>query len=305
VSLAIRAGRRTVEVTHPERPLFGGAPTKGELAEYYDAVADTMLAHLARRPLNLERYPQGIGGPRIVQQHADRLPAWIRRTPVPARGGGVVEHVLAADAATLVYLANLGCITLHRWLSRSDALERPDVLVFDLDPSSPGPAAVRRAARVIGALLRELGLEPWAMTTGSRGYHVAVPLRRRGDFDDVRAFARGVAALAAAREPRLLTTAARKRDREGKILIDVMRNAYGQTAVAPYSVRARAKAPVATPLHWEELEDARTSAARLTLRSVPARLAAEGDPWAQIGRHARSLAGPARRLSEARTELAA
>lgn len=305
MSVALRAGRRTIEITHPEKLLFGPTVSKRDLALYYERVAEAMLPHVARRALNLERYPRGIDGPRIIQQHAEKLPGWIPRVEVPRRAGGTVAHVRGGQLASLLYLANLECITFHRWLSRVDSLERPDVLVFDLDPSVTDPAPLRRAAKVIGALLGELGLRPWVMTTGSRGYHVVVALRRSGDFERSRAFAKDVAALAAAREPKLLTTAARKSERAGKILIDVMRNAYGQTAVAPYSVRARPGAPVATPLDWSELEDARTTATRWTLASVPERLRSGGDPWRAFPRGAASLARAARRLEQAAEETRA
>jgi bifunctional non-homologous end joining protein LigD len=302
MSVAIRAGRRNIEIPRPDKPLFGSGVTKLDLASYYERVANAMLPHLARRPLNLERYPQGIDGVRIFQQHAaDHLPAWVRRVEVPARTGPV-EHVVAGDAATLVYLAGQACITFHRWLSRSDMLDRPDLLVIDPDPSTVRPAEVRRAARVVGALLRELGLEPWVMTTGSRGYHVAVALRRRAGFDAVREFAHGLAELAVAREPSLFTNEQRKAKREGKILIDILRNAYAHSAVSPYAVRARPDAPVATPLRWEELDDAKTTAVRWTLASVPDRLERDGDPWKEFARHAQTLTRAVPRLSEARAE---
>jgi bifunctional non-homologous end joining protein LigD len=133
VSATLRAGRRRIEITHPDKVLFGSGATKLDLATYYDRVAGAMLPHLARRALNLERYPDGADGPRVLQQHAERLAPWLRRAEVPSHAGRV-EHVVAGDPATLVYLANLACITLHRWLSRADMLERPDVVVFDLDP---------------------------------------------------------------------------------------------------------------------------------------------------------------------------
>jgi bifunctional non-homologous end joining protein LigD len=302
VSLAIRAGRRTVEVPRPEKVLFPPRLTKADLAGYYEAVAPVMLPHLAQRALNLERYPDGINGQRIVQQHASsHFPDWVGRFTVPGRNREV-EHVVARDPATLVYLAGQACITLHRWLSRTDSLDRPDLLVVDLDPSTDRPAEVRRAARIFGGLLRELGLDPWAMTTGSRGYHVVVPLRRTADFDAVRAFARGLAELATLREPRLLTNEQRKAKRQGRILVDVMRNAYGQTAVAPYAVRARPRAPVATPLHWEELEDAKTTADRWTITSVPGRIDREGDPWSALTRKHQTLSRAREALEEALAE---
>jgi len=303
VSVAIQAGRRTVEITRPDKVLFPPDITKADLAGYYEQVAGAMLPHIVRRPLNYERFPDGIDGQRIFQQHASaHFPDWIGRVKVPARKG-TVEHVVARDAATLVYLAGQACITFHRWLSRSDSLDRPDLLVIDLDPSVHKPAAIRRAAIGFGSLLRELGLQPWTMTTGSRGYHVVVPLQRRGDFDTVRAFARDLAELAAAREPRVFTNEQRKAKREGKILIDVQRNAYAHTAVAPYSVRARPNAPVATPLHWDELEDQKTRADRWTISTVPARVERDGDPWKEIAAAGQSLTKARERLAEALTEV--
>ena len=298
MSLTIRAGRRTVQISRPDKVLFDPGITKSDLARYYEAVADAMLPHLAGRPLNYERFPDGIGGQRIFQQHAgSHFPPWVRRVSVPARKG-TVEHVVASDAATLVYLAGQACITLHRWLSRSDSLDRPDLFVVDLDPSVHDPAEIRRAARTFGALLRELGLQPWAMTTGSRGYHVVVPLQRRAGYDGVRAFARELAVLAAAREPRTFTNEQRKARREDKILIDVQRNAYAHTAVAPYSVRPRPGAPVATPLHWEELEQRSTRADRWTIASVPKRLVRDGDPWREISSGGQTLTVARRRLAD-------
>ena len=302
MSLEIRAGRRTVRISRPDKPLFPCGITKADLAAYHAAVAPAMLPHITGRPLNLERYPDGVEGPRIFQQRAgEHFPSWIRRATV-RKEGGTVAHVVAADAATLVYLADQAVITLHAWPSRADRLERPDRLIFDLDPSDGTVAAVRAAAREIGALLRDLGLEPFAMTTGSRGYHVAVPLQRRADFDAVRAFARDVARIAVARNPRL-TLEQRKAARGERILVDVMRNTYAHTAVAPYSVRARPGAPVATPLRWDELSKASTRPDRWTLRTVLRRLERDGDPWAEIGSSARALGAPQRRLAELLGEL--
>jgi bifunctional non-homologous end joining protein LigD len=290
----VKAG--DVRITRPEKVLIAPGISKADLASYFESVAQVMLRHIADRPLNLERYPDGIDGERIMQQRAGRyFPDWIPRVEVPS-DRGPVEHVVAREAATLAYLAGQACITLHPWLSRRDRLERPDRLVIDLDPSVDAPDAVRRGARIIGELLRELELPPWVMTSGSRGYHVVVPLQRRLEFDRVREFARGLAELAAAREPSLFTTEQRKAKREGKILIDVMRNAYAHTSVAPYAVRARYDGPVATPLHWEELEDRRTHPQRWTVRSVPERLSQDGDPWEAIAAAAVGLGAARKRL---------
>jgi bifunctional non-homologous end joining protein LigD len=292
-----------VEISRPGKALFPCGITKADLASYYQRVAKAMLPHVKGRPLNLERYPDGIEGERIMQQRAGKyFPDWIKRANVGKQGGSV-EHAVAADAATLVYLAGQACITLHPWLSRADKLHVPDRLIFDLDPSNGKPAEVLRAARTMLELVRELGLEPWVMTTGSRGYHVTVPLRRSADFEQTRAFARAVAELASRREPRAFTTEQRKAKREGRILIDVMRNAYAHSAVAPYAVRARPNAPVATPLHPDELTDREMRPDHWTLSTVPERLERDGDPWARIGGGGQTLTAARRRLQEALDEL--
>jgi bifunctional non-homologous end joining protein LigD len=227
----------------------------------------------------------------------DHFPDWIRRVKVRKRGG-TVTHAVTSGADTLVYLADQACITPHIWLSRSDRLRQPDRLVVDLDPSKEDFAAVRRAARAFGELLRELGLAPYAMATGSRGLHVWAPLRRGPDFPEVRAFADDIAALMARRHPEELTTESRKAKRGGRILIDVARNAYAQTAVPPYAVRPRPQAPVATPLEWEELSYSRLRPDRWTVKTLFRRLSSDGDPWAGMGSHGRALARPRRRLDE-------
>jgi bifunctional non-homologous end joining protein LigD len=302
VSLVISAGRRRVTLSRPDKVLITPGVTKSDLASYYLEVAPAMLPHVRGHPLNFERYPDGIEGHRIFQQHAsDHFPAWIRRVEVP-KEGGTVKHVVVAEAASLVYLAGQACITIHSWLSRADRLDRPDRMVFDLDPSRERPAEVRRAARLIASLLRELGIEPWVMTSGSRGYHLVVPLRRRDDFAAVRAFARDVATLAAAREPRLFTIEQRKAKREGRILIDFLRNGYAHTSVAPYSVRARPDGPVATPLHLDELSERSTTPDRWNVRTVLDRLERDGDPWQGMTRAGRGLGQARATLAHALAE---
>jgi bifunctional non-homologous end joining protein LigD len=219
---------------------------------------------------------------------------------VDKRGGRLV-HAVVCNADTLVYLVGQNMITPHVWLSRADRLRRPDRIVFDLDPA-PGAdfAAVRRAARRTGELLRDLGLEPFAQVTGSKGIHVWTPLRRRATFEDVRPFARAVAEVLVDRHPEELTLEFHKSERRGRILVDVMRNAYAQTAVPPYAVRPLPGAPVATPIGWEELSDSKLRANRWTVKNVRRRLAAKGDPWADIASYARGLSRASKRLESLR-----
>ncbi|MFD5966911.1 non-homologous end-joining DNA ligase [Streptomyces sp. NPDC058783] len=297
----MRAGRRTVQVHRPDKVLFpageGGAGepkeyTKGDLVDYHRAVAPFMLPHLRGRPLMLERHPDGIDGPRFMQKNTpEHYPEWIERVEV-GKEGGTVCHTVCEDSATLVHLADQAALTLHRWLSRTGRIDLPDRMVFDLDPAGDDFEAVREAARLLGGLLDELMLPSAPMTTGSRGLHVVVPLGGRQDFDDVRDFARAVADVLAAAHPDRLTTAARKKDRGDRLYLDIQRNAYAQTAVAPFTVRARPGAPVATPISWDQLDDPGLHARRWTIADAVEQ--ARTRPWAGLTDHARAL-GPARR----------
>ncbi|MFI9804746.1 non-homologous end-joining DNA ligase [Streptomyces sp. NPDC052301] len=303
----VRAGRRTVEIQRPGKVLFpgdGGAKeyTKGDLADYYRSVAPYLLPHLRGRPLMLERYPDGVDGPRFMQKNTpEHYPDWITRAEV-AKEGGTVTHVVCDDTATLLYLADQACLTLHRWLSRTDRAagpDHPDRLVFDLDPPGDDFAAVREAAGRLRIILDDLGLPAAPMTTGSRGIHLVVPLDGRAGFDEVRRFAHEVAEAAAAEHPDRLTTAARKNERGGRLYLDVQRNAYAQTAVAPYTVRARPGAPVAVPLTWEQLDDPGLDARRWTIADAVDQ--ARTDPWACLPRRGRALGPARRRLADKRS----
>jgi bifunctional non-homologous end joining protein LigD len=292
---SIRAGRRHVRISNPGKRLFpADGITKLDLARYYADVAPAMVPHVRNRPLNLWRWNNGIEGDVVVQQAIPKgAPEWVKRVTVPRRRGGTVDHAVGGEAATLVWLANQNCITPHAWTDRADSLGKPDRLVFDLDPPDSDAVAhfpaIRAGAGELGALLRELGLVPYVMTSGSRGLHVVAPLRRRTRADEVRATAGEIAEQLAARRPDELTTAWRKEKRGGRVLVDVARNTYAQTTVAPYAVRALPGAPVATPLAWEELDDADLHPRAWTLATIPARLAERDDPWADIGRAARAL----------------
>jgi bifunctional non-homologous end joining protein LigD len=237
--------------------------------------------------VSLQRFNNGIAGEGFFQKNvAKGVPPWVKRVEVPKKGGSL-WHVLANDAATLVWLANQNAITPHVWLSRADRPERPDRMIFDLDPPRDDEfALVRRTARELGDVLRQAGVQPFAMTTGSRGIHVVVPLRRRYGFDQVRDAAVAVAEQVVERRPRDLTLEFYKRKRDGRLFVDVNRNGYAATAVPPYGVRARPGAPVATPLHWDELSDRRLSAQRWTIGTV---LDRDPDVWKDIARSAGPL----------------
>ncbi|WP_119069459.1 non-homologous end-joining DNA ligase [Aggregatilinea lenta] len=291
----VEIGAHTVALTSADRIYFPETGiTKGALVDYYRRIADTMLPHLHDRPLTLHRFPDGVGENGFFQQNAsDYFPEWIARVEV-AKEDGQVAHVMANDAASLVYLANQGVIVFHAWLSRAGQLDTPDRLILDLDPSGTDLAVLRRAARDVGDFMREVGLVPHVMTTGSSGFHVAAPLKREHPFDVVRAFARDLADLLARRDPDHLTTEQRKRKRENRIFLDTLRNSYAHTAVAPYSVRAKEGAPVAAPLDWSELDG--VTPQQYTITNLFRRLAQKPDPWRDMQAHAVALDGPRRAL---------
>ncbi len=302
----VRAGRREVEVTHPGKVLFpADGITKRDLVDYYLTAAGRMLPHLADRPLMLARFPEGIDGQRIVQKNVPSyFPGWIQRAEVPRIGGrgGAVCHVIAGSPAALAYLANQACIEAHVLLSRVSAVHRPDQLVFDLDPPGPeGFGDARLAALALRGLLEdELGLVAFPRTTGGNGLHVHVPLRAEEDFDAVRGLAAGVAGVLAGRHPDLVTTERRRAARGGRVYADIMRNAYAQTVIAPYAVRARPGATVSAPLRWDEVADPGLNPQMFTLRTMPERLAGgepDADPWAGMGRRRRGLRAARGRLS--------
>jgi bifunctional non-homologous end joining protein LigD len=298
---SVTVGGISVELSNTGKVLFpDDGITKVDLIEYYGDMAERMLPYFRDRPVTMMRYPDGITGPRIVQKNIPRyFPGWVSRTEVK-KEGGTVWHVLADKPATFVYLANQACIELHVFLSRTDRLDHPDQLVVDLDPPDSGEFdQARRCALWLRTLLEdELGLTSYVKTTGGRGLHVHVPLDRREGFDEVRAFAREAAGVVAARHPDVLTVEQRKDKRGDRVYGDVMRDAYAQTVVAPYVVRGRPGALVATPLHWDEVEDTRLAPDWFSMRTIGRRLERTADPWAGMSRRRYGLAGPRRRLAQ-------
>jgi len=301
MSKSISLDGHDIEISHEDKRLFPeDGITKGDLIYYYQRVAPTMVRHLRGRPLVMHRFPDGIEREGFYQKNAsDYFPGWIERVTVE-KEGGTVEHVECDDAASLIYLADQACIELHIWLSQADDVDRPDRIVFDLDPPDDDPEPVRRATRRVRELVEEIGLVPFLMTTGSRGYHVVTPIRREMTYDESHALARDMARLLADRDDEHLTVEQRKEDRGDRVFIDYLRNSYAQTHVAPYSVRPLPKAPVATPLDWDELDS--VDPRRYDIEVMLHRLRQKKDPWEDMGRHARSPRGPRETLDDLLTD---
>lgn len=277
-----------VEIPRPDKVLYPDEGiTKADVAHYYADIAETMVPHLEGRPVNMQRFPDGItAGAFYEKKRPAHFPDWVQDVTVQTSDGDQ-RQVVASDRRTLVYLAGQACLTPHTWLCRAPRLDKPDQLVIDLDPSSDDLALVRRATRTVRDVLESVNLPAYLKTTGSRGYHVVVPLRPEHAFDDVRRVARHLARLVVDRDPDAFTVEQRKEKRGSRVFVDVLRNGYGQTAVPPYALRARPGAPVATPIEWNELS--RVEPDHFTIDSVRRRLARRGDPWSDVRRHARSL----------------
>ncbi len=290
---------REVKLSHPDKVLFPEADIDKEaLADYYCRIAPTALRHYRERAVTMHRFPDGIGAEGFFQKAVpDYFPDWIGRVTVP-KEGGEITHAVVSDAATLAYLANHACITLHLALARTDRPDHPDRLVIDLDPSDEDFGKVQEAAKLAGDLLHELELPLFVQTTGSRGLHLVIPLDRSADFETARSVVRRVTKLLVARHPDRLTIEHRKNKRGTKVFLDDLRNAYGQTAVGPYSVRAKEGAPVATPLHWHEVAADDLDPQKYTIKNIFRRLARTEDPWQNISRHGCAVSTIADRLDE-------
>lgn len=284
-------------ITHPEKALFpADGITKGEVASYYELVAPHLVPLISGRPITMERFPSGIGAKGFMQKNVSTgFPKWLQRVEVPKKGG-IVNYPLVQTTQDLLWLANQNCITFHIWTSRVPDLMWPDICVFDLDPSQEDPEALRAAALAVRDLLSELGLASWVKMSGSKGFHIVVPLDRKTDFDGVVAFTHAVSLVLVQRDPERLTLEFIKADRGTRIYVDIGRNTPGATVAAPYTVRPKPGAPVSAPCTWEEVERGTVHPQTFTLRTMAERLERVGDLWADMQAQGQSLVGPMKRI---------
>lgn len=286
-----RYGRYIVPITHPDKLLLGSY-TKNDLIEYYETISSYMIPYLKDHPLMMHRFPEGLHGESFYQKDAsDYFPNWIKRVPIEKKDGEY-RAVVCQNTATLVYLANQGCITPHLWLSRIDKLSIPDRIIFDLDPSDEDFSKVRLIALALKKLLDSLGLESFVMTSGSRGLHIYIPLKRTAAFHTTKEFAHACAQKIILTHQEKATLELRKDKRDGKVFIDYLRNQQGATSVAPYSVRALIDAPVATPLYWHEVEDKSLDPQKYTIANIFKRLSSIKDPWESFFQKKQTIRGP-------------
>ncbi|MCI0381859.1 MAG: non-homologous end-joining DNA ligase [Chlamydiae bacterium] len=282
-----------VEITHPDKILFPKSKiTKGEMVDYYKKIAKLMVPLIEDRPISMHRFPHGIKEEGFFQKNApEYLPKWIKVKQIKRKEGGFIKMILCNDTATLVWLANQNCITPHIWLSKVDKPFFPDLMIFDLDPPSINKFhLVAQGAKLLRSILEQkLKIKSFINTTGSKGVHVVVPIKREFKFDQVKKFAHDVAKFLIDTYPEKFTMEARKNKRKGKVYIDVIRNNYGQTVVAPYSVRALEKAPIAMPISWEELDHLSSGSQTYQIKNVETRIKNRKNPWTSLHQSSHSL----------------
>ncbi len=293
-------------ISHPEKVLFPESGiTKGELCAYYESAAPSMIPHIRGRPVTMERFPAGIGRKGFIQKDVSKgFPSWLERVDVEKRDqtGGTVHYPLVGDARSLVWLANQNSITPHVWISRVPELQRPDLCVFDLDPPSEDPDALRTAALAVRELLDELGLPSWVKTSGSKGFHVVIPLDGAAEAERVWRFAHGAGAVLVKRHPDVLTQEFIKADRGDRIFVDTGRNVPGATFAAVYAVRPKPGAPISAPCTWAEIEGGTVGPRTFTLRTMAARLDEVGELWSGMEERRCSLAQATAKLEAMLTE---
>jgi DNA ligase D len=289
--LDLDVGERSVRVTSPEKVMFPElGTTKLDVVRYYESIETPLMRAMARRPVLMERFPRGVGKPSFFQKRVpDDIPDWLETTIVSTPNGTTSRALVAVDLAHVLWAVNLACLGFHVWPNTADDSEHADELRIDLDPQpGTGFAEARLAAREVRALLDELEIESWPKTTGNRGIHVYVRLRREWSPIQVRAGAVAVARELARRRPDLITDAWWKEERGERIFVDFNQNAPHKTVFGAWSVRARPGGQVSTPFTWEQLDEVDPES--LTLLTVPAHVAAHGDPWEQIEQRPQSLA---------------
>lgn len=273
------------KVLYPEDKI-----TKRKILEYYQKNAELILRYFKNRPITLQRFPNGIKEEGFFQKNANYFfPKWIKTLPILKQNKEPISLIICNNKSTLFYLVNLGVLSFHLWLSKQDNLNKPDRLIFDLDPSSNSFKDVIKAAKILKRVIEDLNLTPFVMTTGSKGLHVIIPIKKEKDFSFTHEISKKIAMIAFEKNPDLLTLKLTKKERKNKVFIDYIRNSYGQTTIAPYSLRAIRKAPIATPLYWDELNNKNLNAQSYNIDNIEKKLKQDKDPFREISTKAKSL----------------
>lgn len=280
--------KRKIELSNGGKYYFSELKiTKQNVFEYFIKIAEFMLPHCKERAITMHRFPDGINKKGFYQHSAsDYFPKWITTKSLVKKEGGEVKHIICNNAETLAYIANQGCIVPHLWLSKVNKPNFPDKMIFDLDPPKENYSLVKSGAISLNILLEKyFQITSFLISTGSSGIHVVIPLDAKTDFDEVRNLSNNIAEKLVEENPQKFTTEIRKSKRKGRLYIDTSRNAYSQTSVAPYSLRAIKNAPVAVPLDWSELKRNDFNPQRYTIKNIFRRLSQKKDPWENIYAH--------------------
>jgi len=274
-----------IELSHPDKVLFTNEGyTKKDIAEYYAKISSLMLPMVEQRPITMRRYPDGIQKEGFFNKHApDYFPDFLPRFHLPMKTGEKDMEMIGIEKPEhLVYLANQNTIEFHISLSKKNQIDKPDQIIFDFDPSDDDFEKVRSSALRLKEILDELQLHSFVKTSGSKGLHVHLPIIVQYSFDEVKKIAKQISRYLNDECPDLTTLEQRKQKREGKVFIDYLRNDYGMTAIAPYSLRAKPGAPVAVPLDWKEVKDKSLGPQSYTIKNIFRRTAHKDNPWASF-----------------------
>ena len=278
-----------VTISHPEKILFPQSNiTKQEVIDYYTKIAPFMIPIVQNHLIVMHRFPQGISKEGFYhKQIPDYFPSWIPRKTIQLKKGVPQTLVIINSQDSLTYLANQDVLVFHTWLSPISSIEKPDRIVFDLDPAQHDIQTMHSVLKKLKKMIEQHGLTPFLMTTGSRGYHVVIPIIAQHSFLKVHDFAKKLATQFAEKYPDQLTIQLNIKARGGKIFVDYLRNSYGQTSVACYSLRALPKAPVATPLDWNELS--KSTPQKYTIKNIFKRLSRKKNIWKNFKTSAKKL----------------
>lgn len=278
-----------IELTHLDKIIFPQDNfTKKDIITYYQRIAPFLLPHLKDHLIVMQRFPEGISHEGFYQkQISDYFPSWIQRKKIILKKGDEQSLLLINTIDDLAYLANQNVLVFHSWLSPIKSIDKPDKIVFDLDPDNNTLQEIRTIARAIKLIAEQHNLHPFIMTTGSKSYHVVIPIIPQHAFETIHDFAKTIAGQVAEQYHKICTIDLAKTERTHKIFIDYLRNSYGQTSIAPYSLRALPGAPIATPLEWKEL--ATTPPQKYTIKNIFKRLARKQDPWKYFNKKAKPV----------------
>lgn len=288
----IKVGGHIIETSNEDKILFPSSKiTKSDLINYYHKVGKLMLPYVKDRPISMVRYPSGVDKEGFFQKEAgEYFPSWIKTKKIKNKQiKGSTNYVVINNVATLVYLANQACIAPHIWLSKIDKINYPDKIVFDLDPAGKDFSMVQDGAMIIKTAVEKFNLMSYVMTTGSKGVHVVIPIKRVHTFDFVHNFTNELAKYLVENNKNLFTLEMRKNKRKKLVFIDFLRNAFGQTSVAPYAVRARKIPGVATPISWKELQSSSLKPNKYTIKNIFKHLDKNEDPWKNMLKSAKAI----------------